>query len=77
MNAKTWDLTQAKALFTTPTFIPYTLIWICHGIGGWGITLVLPTVIFDLGITDTARTQLMTIVRLSLHMHNVTDTNNL
>lgn len=62
MNSKAFDLSQISSLFKSPTFIPFTLIWITHGIGGFGITFVLPNVIYDLGMTDTAISQLMTMV---------------
>ncbi|KUI69211.1 hypothetical protein VM1G_04905 [Cytospora mali] len=45
----------------TPPSSPFLAIWITHGIGGFGITFVLPTVIYDLGISDTAISQLMTM----------------
>jgi len=61
-KAKTWNPAQVKALLRDPTFCTFTLIWMCHAIGGWGITTVLPTVIHDLGLTDTAVSQLMTMV---------------
>ncbi|KAK5118602.1 hypothetical protein LTR85_008067 [Meristemomyces frigidus] len=60
-TAKTWNFSQAKALFQDPTYITFTLIWVCHAIGGWGVSTVLPTVIADLGLTDTAIAQLMTM----------------
>ncbi|KAK3624930.1 hypothetical protein LTR56_020744 [Elasticomyces elasticus] len=60
-KAKTWNPDQAKALLQDPTFYTFTLIWMCHAIGGWGITTVLPTVIHDLGLTDSAVSQLMTM----------------
>lgn len=60
--AKTWDWAQAKALFKDPTFVTFTLLWICHAIGGWGVSTVLPTVIYELGMTGTAVAQLMTMV---------------
>jgi hypothetical protein len=66
MEAKTFDLKQVKSLLTSPTFIPFLMIWITHGIGGWGISFVLPTVIYDLGISDTAISQIMTMVCLLL-----------
>ena len=50
-HAKTWNSEQVKALFKDPTFPAFSLIWICHAIGGWGITTVLPTVIYELGLT--------------------------
>ncbi|KEF52038.1 uncharacterized protein A1O9_12028 [Exophiala aquamarina CBS 119918] len=61
MNAKTWDFSQVKSLFKDPTFVPFLMIWITHGIGGWGISFVLPTVIYELGISGTANSQLMTM----------------
>jgi hypothetical protein len=64
MHAKTFDFEQIKSLFKTPTFIPFLMIWITHGIGGWGISFVLPTVIYDLGISNTAISQVMTMVSL-------------
>lgn len=61
MNTKTLDLHQISGLLRDPTLIPFLLIWITHGIGGFGITFVLPNVIYDLGMTDTAISQLMTM----------------
>ncbi|KAJ5625575.1 high-affinity nicotinic acid transporter [Penicillium lagena] len=61
MKAKTWNFDQLKTAFKDPTFIPFTFIWIGHGIGGFGITFVLPTVIYQLGMTDTAISQIMTM----------------
>jgi hypothetical protein len=61
-TAKTWDWSQAKTLFKDPTFFTFTLVWICHAIGGWGVSTVLPTVIYELGMTGTAVAQLMTMV---------------
>ncbi|KAM0716542.1 hypothetical protein Q7P37_007987 [Cladosporium fusiforme] len=60
-SAKTWDWNQAKKLFKDPTFSTFTLLWICHAIGGWGVSTVLPTVIYELGMTGTAEAQLMTM----------------
>lgn len=60
-HAKTWNPEQVKALFKDPTFPAFTMIWVCHAIGGWGITTVLPTVIYELGLTGTAVAQLMTM----------------
>ena len=61
-GAKTWNLDQVKGLFKDPTFPTFTLIWVFHAIGGWGVGTVLPTVIYELGLTDTAVAQLMTMV---------------
>jgi hypothetical protein len=63
MQAKTFDIEQIKSLFKSPTFVPFLMIWITHGIGGWGISFVLPTVIYELGISNTAISQVMTMVR--------------
>ena len=57
-SAKTWNTQQVKALFKDPTLISFTLIWVFHAIGGWGVSTVLPTVIYQLGLTDTAFAQL-------------------
>ena len=60
-TAKTWNLSQAKGLVTDPTFFSFNLLWIFHSIGGWGISLVLPTVIYQLGLQGSAVSQLMTM----------------
>ncbi|KAK3679505.1 hypothetical protein LTR78_001066 [Recurvomyces mirabilis] len=61
LEAKTRNPAQVKALLRDPTFVTFTLIWVCHAIGGWGIATVLPTVIYQLGLTDSAVSQLMTM----------------
>ncbi|KAH8802916.1 high-affinity nicotinic acid transporter [Xylogone sp. PMI_703] len=61
MKAKTLNCDQVKELFLEPTLVPFLLLWILHGIGGQGVTYILPTAIYDLGIQDTARSQLMTM----------------
>ncbi|PSR97456.1 high-affinity nicotinic acid transporter [Coniella lustricola] len=61
MSSKTFDTSQFQAMLRSPTLIPFLIIWITHGIGGFGITFILPTVIYDLGMTDTAVAQLMTM----------------
>lgn len=61
--AKTWDPAQVRALFSDPTFATFLMIWICHAIGGWGVSKVLPTVVYDLGMEGSAVSQLMTMVR--------------
>lgn len=65
MGSKTFETDQIKAMFENPTFVPFLIIWITHGIGGFGITFVLPTVIYELGISDTAISQLMTMVSMT------------
>ena len=62
MKAKTFQWSEVKALLRDPTVISFSLLWITHGIGGWGISFVLPTVIYELGMTNTAVSQLMTMV---------------
>lgn len=59
--AKTWITSQAAALLADPTFTTFNLMWMFHSIGGWGISLVLPTVIYDLGLQGSAVSQLMTM----------------
>ncbi|KAF9871430.1 high-affinity nicotinic acid transporter [Colletotrichum karsti] len=66
MKAKTINVEQVKELFRNPTFIPFLMIWITHGIGGWGISFVLPTVIYELGISNTAISQVMTMPPFTL-----------
>jgi MFS family permease len=60
-TAKTWNLAQAKSLVTDPSFLSFNMLWVFHSIGGWGISLVLPTVIYDLGLEGSATSQLMTM----------------
>lgn len=60
-TSKTWNTEQVRAIFTDPTTATFTLIWIFHAIGGWGVQKVLPTVILELGLTDSAVTQLLTM----------------
>ncbi|KAF6804863.1 high-affinity nicotinic acid transporter [Colletotrichum sojae] len=66
MKAKTINFKQVKEVFRNPTFIPFLMIWITHGIGGWGISFVLPTVIYELGISNTAISQVMTMPPFTL-----------
>ncbi|KAM5354736.1 hypothetical protein ACJ41O_001383 [Fusarium nematophilum] len=66
MKAETINLDQIKDLFQGPTFIPFLMIWITHGIGAWGISFVLPTVIYELGISNTAISQVMAMPTFTL-----------
>jgi hypothetical protein len=66
MSAKTFDMDQIKETFQSPTFVPFLMIWVTHGIGGWGISFVLPTVIYELGISNTAMSQVLTIPPFTL-----------
>ncbi|CAG9955874.1 unnamed protein product [Clonostachys rosea f. rosea IK726] len=54
-----WDYKSLLVLVKDPTFYTFSVFWICHGIGGFGVGVALPTVIYDLGFTTTANTQLM------------------
>ncbi|GAB1206467.1 hypothetical protein APSETT445_005156 [Aspergillus pseudonomiae] len=61
MKAKTFQWEEVKILLRDPTMITFSLLWITHGIGGWGISFVLPTVIYELGMTNTGIAQLMSM----------------
>lgn len=61
-GAKHWDWKSLKIMAKNPTLYTFSLYWICHGIGGFGIGVALPTVIYQLGFTTTAYSQLMNIV---------------
>lgn len=59
-----WDYASLKTLFREPSFYSFSLFWIFHGIGGFGVGYALPTVIYELGFTTTSNSQLMNIVSL-------------
>ena len=44
---------------SSPANYTFLLIWLCHSIGAGGIFTVLPTVLYQLGLTRSAETQLM------------------
>ncbi|KAK1541000.1 high-affinity nicotinic acid transporter [Colletotrichum paranaense] len=56
-----WDFKSLKVMARDPTLYTFSLYWICHGIGGFGVGFALPTVIYQLGFTTTAYSQLMNI----------------
>ncbi|KAE9379392.1 MFS general substrate transporter [Stipitochalara longipes BDJ] len=56
-----WDFKTLKVLFSDPTTYTFAVYWIAHGIGGFGVGYVLPTVIYQLGFTTTSLSQLMNI----------------
>lgn len=60
-TSKTWDTGQFKAVFKDPITAAFILTWVFHAIGGWGISHVLPTVIYDLGFSASAISQLLTM----------------
>lgn len=47
--SKTWNAAQVRQLFFDPTFWTFNFVWFCHAVGGFGLSYVLPTVIFQLG----------------------------
>lgn len=58
---KTFEWLQIKVLLKEPTFYTFSLIWAIQGIGGFGVSNVLPTVIYELGFESTAITQLLVL----------------
>ncbi|EXJ77325.1 hypothetical protein A1O3_09551 [Capronia epimyces CBS 606.96] len=60
-RAKFWDKNGLKKLLRDPTHWCFLSIWTFGGIGGFGVTAVLPNIIYDMGLTGTAQTQLMTM----------------
>ncbi|KAI5864156.1 MFS general substrate transporter [Durotheca rogersii] len=54
-----WDAKSLKTLLKDPTFYTFSVYWICHGIGGFGVGTALPTVVYQLGFTTTSKSQLM------------------
>ncbi|KAI1615228.1 retrograde regulation protein 2 [Exophiala viscosa] len=56
-----WDWASLKVVLLDPSLYTFTFYWLAHGIGGFGISYALPTVIYDLGFTTTAKSQLMNI----------------
>lgn len=60
--SKAFSWREIKSLLRSATFYTYSFIWICHGIGGWGISFVLPSVVYELGFgKSSSKAQLMTI----------------
>ncbi|CAG5149390.1 uncharacterized protein ALTATR162_LOCUS2358 [Alternaria atra] len=66
MYAETFNADQIKSLFKIATFVPFLMIWATHGIDGWGISFVLPTVIHELVICNIAISQILTIPPFTL-----------
>ncbi|KAJ9503972.1 hypothetical protein H2202_000028 [Exophiala xenobiotica] len=56
-----WDWASLKTLLVDPSVYTFSMYWVAHGIGGFGISYALPTVIYQLGFTTTAKSQLMNI----------------
>lgn len=59
---RNWDWPGVKALLKSPTLYTFSIYWIGHGVGGFGVQYALPTVIYELGFSSTALSQLMNIV---------------
>lgn len=57
-----WDFKTLGVLFKDPTVYTFSIYWLAHGIGGFGVSYALPTVISQLGFTTTSLSQLMNIV---------------
>jgi hypothetical protein len=64
-QGRNWDFKAIKDMLRNPTFYTFSLYWVCHAIGGFGIGYALPTVIYELGFTTTTNSQLMNIVSCS------------
>ncbi|KAF7378346.1 High-affinity nicotinic acid transporter [Mycena sanguinolenta] len=61
IHGKTFEWNAVRLLFTDPTFYSFTAAWICAGVGGSGISFSLPTVIKDLGFTDSRMANVLTM----------------
>ncbi|KAJ3843045.1 major facilitator superfamily domain-containing protein [Lentinula raphanica] len=60
--ARTWDPDQVfRLIFRDPTFWTFSATWFCHAVGGFGLSYVLPTVIFELGFTTTALSNVLSM----------------
>ncbi|KAF8580945.1 MFS general substrate transporter [Ramaria rubella] len=60
-NTHTWSTAEAWALLLDPTFYSFNLAWLFHAVGGFGLALVLPTVIFDLGFESSAMSNVLSM----------------
>ncbi|KAK0213261.1 high-affinity nicotinic acid transporter [Desarmillaria ectypa] len=60
-EGKTWDKGEVLKLFADPTFWTFSVVWFCHAIGGFGLSYVLPTVIYQLGFTTTALSNVLSM----------------
>jgi MFS family permease len=61
-HGKNWSFADIKQLFKDPTVYTFAIYWVAHGIGGFGVSYALPTVIYQLGFTTTSLSQLMNMV---------------
>lgn len=76
-GTKHWDWDSLKVMAKDPTLYTFSLYWICHGIGGFGIGFALPTVIYQLGFTTTTKSQLMNMVSDADRTQEPCNTDNL
>ncbi|GAA6037782.1 hypothetical protein JCM8097_005031 [Rhodosporidiobolus ruineniae] len=60
-SGKTFDWKETAAIFKDPTYALFTVIWILQGVGGYGISLVLPQIVKDMDFTSSAATNLLQI----------------
>jgi MFS family permease len=61
-SEKHWDWKSLGVLIIDPTLYTFSLYWMRHSIGGFGIGFSLPTIVYQLGFTNTTYSQLMIIV---------------
>ncbi|PBK95370.1 MFS general substrate transporter [Armillaria gallica] len=60
-EGKTWDNGEVLRLLADPTFWTFSAVWFCHAVGGFGLSYVLPTVIYELGFTTTALSNVLSM----------------
>ncbi|KAF8876114.1 MFS general substrate transporter [Mucidula mucida] len=60
-ESKTWDTPQVIRLVSDPSFWSFSAVWFCHAVGGFGLSYVLPTVIYELGFTTTALSNVLSM----------------
>ncbi|KIK59511.1 hypothetical protein GYMLUDRAFT_74425 [Collybiopsis luxurians FD-317 M1] len=60
-TSKTWDTKQALGLFKDPTFWTFHGVWVTNSLGNPTPSFVLPTVIFQLGFTNSNISNVLTI----------------
>ncbi|GAA5902860.1 hypothetical protein JCM6882_009146 [Rhodosporidiobolus microsporus] len=60
-SGKTFDWKESLAIFRDPTWYLFTLIWVLQAVGGYGVSIVLPQVVKDMGFVGSASTNLLQI----------------
>ncbi|GJN89563.1 hypothetical protein Rhopal_002550-T1 [Rhodotorula paludigena] len=60
-TGKKFDLKESLAIFKDPTYALFTIVWVLQAVGGYGIGLVLPQIVKDMGFVDSAATNLLQI----------------